>query len=310
LVAPLTDRLTQYLLRQIVEQLDQPLLLVDVQQEELLVVLGNHALAAVVGRAPETLPGLPLTELLAVATPAPSGPEIRAVLEGGAELSLRVREATASGAERGVQMCLKPLCDKGGSLTHAVGLLQGWQSDGDGAPSSSARFAEAVGGPDRVTGLATRPAIEGHLEKLWQRAAAGGEHLSLLFFVVDDFSAYVQTFGEQAGNSALRLVAHSIAGSLRRSDDLAGRYGSEEFIGVVPGAEGADALALAERIAWRVKALCVHHPRSEVSRYLTVSGGVADQSEAGDGWESVLQLARSRALKAREGGGAQVFNED
>ena len=69
-------------------------------------------------------------------------------------------------------------------------------------------------------------------------------------------------------------------------------------------------IALAERVVSRVVALCIHHPRSEVTRYLSISAGVAFAAAANTTFEDVLSEARRRAGVAREQGGNRVSFPD
>jgi two-component system cell cycle response regulator len=64
---------------------------------------------------------------------------------------------------------------------------------------------------------------------------------------VDYFKRLNDTFGHAAGDDALRHVADRIARSLR-TEDLAGRWGGEEFVVVLPHTSVDDALVVAERL--------------------------------------------------------------
>ena len=66
----------------------------------------------------------------------------------------------------------------------------------------------------------------------------------------------------------------------RSSGDFAARYGSDQFAVLVGSADESQALELAERVAQKVRNLSIHHPRSPVARFVTVSYGVASEIPA------------------------------
>lgn len=71
--------------------------------------------------------------------------------------------------------------------------------------------------------------------------------LSLVFFDIDHFKNFNDTYGHQAGDEVLRLAGRIVRESIRESD-AAGRYGGEEFLVVLPESDGSQARMVAERI--------------------------------------------------------------
>jgi diguanylate cyclase len=104
---------------------------------------------------------------------------------------------------------------------------------------------------DPLTGLANRRAFDEALRDAVARAADGaapnGGDLSLLLLDIDHFKSINDLHGHQAGDQALRLIAGTIAGMVRRTD-LAARWGGEEFAVLLPGTGRAGALSLAETL--------------------------------------------------------------
>src|ERR1700760_112660 len=74
-----------------------------------------------------------------------------------------------------------------------------------------------------------------------------GEPLSILLLDVDHFKNFNDKFGHQFGDEVLRLIARVLRDGLR-SDDLAVRYGGEELLGILPGADLDVCFRVAERI--------------------------------------------------------------
>jgi diguanylate cyclase len=74
-----------------------------------------------------------------------------------------------------------------------------------------------------------------------------GEPLSVLLIDIDHFKKFNDSFGHGVGDQVLRLMANVLRERLREYD-LPARYGGEELIAVLPGADLATCAAVAERI--------------------------------------------------------------
>jgi diguanylate cyclase (GGDEF)-like protein len=129
---------------------------------------------------------------------------------------------------------------------------------------------------DGLTGLANRRHFEDRLHVEWERAQRQVDHLALLFIEVDFFRAYLDRYGHTAGDECLVAVAQALSGSLQRPVELAARYGTEEFVVLLPDTDLVAARAAAARASAAVAALRRPHagsPSGEVS----ISIGIAAQ---------------------------------
>lgn len=153
---------------------------------------------------------------------------------------------------------------------------------------------------DGLTGLANRRRLDQILKQEWSRGSRSNQPLSLLMIDVDHFKAFNDRHGHHGGDEALRQVAQTIAGTIRRPGDLAARYGGEEFSVVLPetGLEGAKVIA--EKIRAAVQAL----PRFPNDAYsITVSIGMASQTPASTDTHAQLFVLADKALYAAKGKG-------
>jgi diguanylate cyclase (GGDEF)-like protein len=153
---------------------------------------------------------------------------------------------------------------------------------------------------DPLTGVLNRRAIEEEGEKAIALSAEMALPCAVLLLDLDRFKQINDRHGHPAGDAALRHFAQLIGSALRHSDRL-GRYGGEEFLAVIPGADGEEARAAAERLRRRVS----EHPVVVEGRTipLSVSIGVASGSDA---LAALVARADEALYRAKSSGRNQV----
>ena len=163
---------------------------------------------------------------------------------------------------------------------------------------------------DGLTGLANRRMFDRQLEIEWLRAAREKSPVSLLLVDVDQFKAYNDIYGHQAGDECLRIIAKALSGVACRPRDLVARYGGEEIAVLLPDTDDAGAAEVAEKIRAQVEALRVRHEASISSRILTVSIGSATRVPSLDrsrlGPENLITLADEALYRAKQDGRNRV----
>lgn len=100
---------------------------------------------------------------------------------------------------------------------------------------------------DPLTTLYNRRFVSEFLEKSIKNCKRRQEGLCIVMIDLDDFKTINDTYGHNVGDMALKHVARIISDTIRASD-IAGRYGGEEFIVILPQTELAQAAEIAERI--------------------------------------------------------------
>ena len=162
---------------------------------------------------------------------------------------------------------------------------------------------EALDPDDRLTGLKNGRFFEAALRREWAIAAREERRLVLSLFDLDFFTAYNETFGEQAGDACLKMVGRAIGGCFRRAGDHCARIEGQRFAGLMSAAESHGAETLGERAAERVRALCIHNPRAPRGKYLTVSVAVVTvRPGRAPRWDDLMQFAEDVLGEAKNGG--------
>jgi len=143
---------------------------------------------------------------------------------------------------------------------------------------------EAMAHLDGLTGISNRRRLDHYLNTLW--TGDQPRQLSLLAIDVDHFKKYNDSHGHLAGDQMLKELVQRLARCLRSPDDLLARFGGEEFVVVLPGADLATAHGIAEKMRWAVET-------AELGS--TISIGIASR-RAGDGKLADLLHAADLAL--------------
>lgn len=136
----------------------------------------------------------------------------------------------------------------------------------------------AISSTDKLTGLPNRHAYDSRFAEMWKLTAASGAPLSAVMVDVDHFKILNDTYGHPYGDRVLKRVASLLQQAMRAENDFVVRYGGEEFLVLLPGADQTSAVKVAERIRTLVQvagspALQRDSHSGEV--FATVSCGVA-----------------------------------
>jgi diguanylate cyclase (GGDEF)-like protein len=128
---------------------------------------------------------------------------------------------------------------------------------------------------DALTGLANRRYLDEVLENEWKRSIRHEVPITIMMVDIDYFKLYNDTLGHIQGDQCLRRIAILLGSISSRSGDLAARYGGEEFLLLFSMTDREQALIQVQRLMELVRNIAIAHPRSSVSKYVTISVGVA-----------------------------------
>ncbi|MEM1153833.1 MAG: GGDEF domain-containing protein [Pseudomonadota bacterium] len=127
---------------------------------------------------------------------------------------------------------------------------------------------------DELTGLGNRRLINKVLQDEINRARRSNSYLSVILLDVDFFKHYNDNYGHTEGDKVLKRLADLMQRATSRAGEMVGRFGGEEFILVLPGANAQSAMRTAERLKSLVSSEGIAHEKSEISSIITVSQGV------------------------------------
>lgn len=156
---------------------------------------------------------------------------------------------------------------------------------------------------DSLTGVLNRRSLLERLESTCCCARGQGLPVALLFLDLDHFKEINDTFGHPAGDACLKAIIGPIQAELRQSDVI-GRYGGEEFVVILSGADLEAARPIAERIRNRVANLRVAGFGEPIG--LTCSIGVAASEALGAWGEHLIARADEAVYAAKRSGRNQV----
>lgn len=157
---------------------------------------------------------------------------------------------------------------------------------------------------DPLTGLFNRRYMEESLERELKRAQRKGVPIGIVMMDIDHFKHFNDSFGHAAGDYLLRELGVFLK-TLVRGEDIASRYGGEEFIVVLPETSPEETMQRAEQIRQDVKNLKLSEqfPKSEG---VTLSLGVAVFPQHGTSVEELLKSVDVALYQAKRDGRDRV----
>jgi diguanylate cyclase (GGDEF)-like protein len=128
---------------------------------------------------------------------------------------------------------------------------------------------------DGLTTLLNRAAFEDQIRRVWQQAQRDRQTVAVIMIDIDCFKAYNDRYGHIAGDDCLRRVSSALREAARRRPlDFVARYGGEELVAVLYGADKSYAESISRSLLSAVRELRIPHVNSQTQPYVTVSVGV------------------------------------
>lgn len=187
---------------------------------------------------------------------------------------------------------MQALCRQGGAIGERMSLALATLRLREVLRSQSIR--------DPLTGLFNRRYMEESLERELRRAERNGQTVGFIMLDIDHFKHFNDTFGHQAGDALLRALG-DLMGERTRGQDVACRYGGEEFSLILSGASKEASRKRAELLREEVKRLSATHAGQLLGK-ISVSFGVAAYPEDGRTAEELVRAADQALYSAKAAG--------
>ncbi len=184
------------------------------------------------------------------------------------------------------ELSISPIFDKNGHVSNFVGiqkdvtirvLLEQELTNRNESLEKMTENLEKLAVMDGLTGIHNRRFFDAQLDIQWKIANRHGEPLTLIMIDVDLFKQYNDIYGHQAGDAALKIVAHILNAFFLRGSDFVARYGGEEFVVLAAGLGWEQASRFAQSLCERVGDLQIPHVASDTG-YLTISVGFSTRA--------------------------------
>jgi diguanylate cyclase (GGDEF)-like protein/PAS domain S-box-containing protein len=217
----------------------------------------------------------------------------RAITEGRPyRLDLRIR--TPEGTQKFIHAQGSAVYGAAGAVVRLIGTVL----DITDRKREENRLAEQAR-RDTLTGLANRRYFSSELEHEIRASRDTANPLSVCICDIDKFKHVNDHYGHGAGDEVIRALARCLAEGVRRQD-LAARWGGDEFCILFPGTRGADVQICVERIRQRLESLVF---TTECGQQYSVTGtfGIAEL-EVGMSSADLLELADQALYRAKQQG--------
>jgi diguanylate cyclase (GGDEF)-like protein len=183
----------------------------------------------------------------------------------------------------------------------------------DDIEKKSDMLAEAAT-TDPLTNVLNRRGLEIRLNKAVQAAVVDATPITVMMIDVDHFKAVNDDYGHLVGDQVLAVLGNTLMDG-RRSDDLIGRWGGEEFLVVLPDCNESDGHQIGDSIRAAIEALSFPTDKGELKITASIGACTMRLSENSERSvdESVIDIvatADSRLYVAKESGRNRVVSSD
>jgi diguanylate cyclase (GGDEF)-like protein len=154
---------------------------------------------------------------------------------------------------------------------------------------------------DQLTGLLTRNAFMGRAESYIKLAARRRSSFALAFIDIDDFKSINDNYGHTVGDSFLSELGKALK-TVQRDSDLAGRYGGDEFVILLPETDLSGAQSLAHKIQDSAGRVVIEVDKEKLSTSVSIGVMVSRYSEKRLTLEECLKQSDKALYRAKKAG--------
>jgi len=151
---------------------------------------------------------------------------------------------------------------------------------------------------DNLTQLANRNYIEREIQSRFEEKKRFNVPFGILFIDIDHFKKFNDIYGHDVGDDVLKFVSNTFVANARPFD-LYGRWGGEEFIGIIRNINGQDLELLGNRLRLLIENSYIIHENEKL--YVTISIGATLVNE-NDTIDSLIKRADTFLYKSKAAG--------
>lgn len=155
---------------------------------------------------------------------------------------------------------------------------------------------------DTLTNVYNRRYVDENINRLFKSVSRSNSALTVMMADLDFFKNYNEIYGHSKGDKCLISVAAIFTQNLKRDNDFVARYGSEEFVIIMPNTDENGARIIAERLLEKVKAAYIPHEKSEISERVTISIGVTTGRSYKYSGDDFINKAAEAMQKSKQDG--------
>ena len=172
---------------------------------------------------------------------------------------------------------------------------------------------EQMANTDPLTGILNRRSFLNICDRELLRSARTGESISLIMIDIDHFKQINDRYGHSTGDAVIRALVEKLRDSVRNVDVVA-RWGGEEFVALLPGADANAAHIVAQRLRRKIESLAVIKPPSRSQSSIanrqtigfTISIGVATYLGTTDTLDALFHRGDRALYQAKADGRNRV----
>lgn len=219
-----------------------------------------------------------------------------ATMTDGVDRQARVYLKHKHGHRVPVHVRTSPLRDKNGQIEGGIELF----SESRDQENAEKRLVELekLALIDDLTGLPNRRYLDSQLDahlNMFQREEIS---FGLLFLDIDHFKSFNDTYGHQTGDRVLKNLSRTMDSAVR-SFDLIGRWGGEEFLGLLPHTDREELSVIGGRLLGIIRSVQIPYQEEVLRVTMTAGGAVVRKTDTP---ESILRRADRRLYRGKQAG--------
>lgn len=155
---------------------------------------------------------------------------------------------------------------------------------------------------DNLTKLVNRHYLNSELSSSFDKMRLSGVSFGIIYLDIDFFKKINDVYGHGTGDDILKMVGKNLKSS-GRAFDIFGRWGGEEFLGIIPNVSEKELGSIAERVRIKIKNSFIYSDKEKIAVTVSIGAAVAKKE---DSVESLLNRVDSLLYRSKNSGRDRV----